>query len=263
MNNSLNVQKQGGIVTATLNRPEQRNAFDDEMILGLESLVAEINEDRSLKVLIITGAGSAFCAGGDVKQMQNKTGMFGGSTNDIRQQYRFGIQRIPRAMYDLEVPAIAAVNGPAYGAGCDLTTMCDIRIASPKAVFAESFVKLGLIPGDGGAWLLPRTVGMSRAAEMTFTGDPVDAETAQSWGLVSKVVAADELLREANNLAARIASNPAEAIRASKRLLVEGQKQSLQSILELSASLQASLHHSEDHAEAVAAMLEKRKPNFK
>ena len=263
MGNSLIVQKNNGVVIATLNKPEQRNAFDDEMIAGLEQLVAEINADRAQKVLIITGAGTAFCAGGDVKQMQNKTGMFGGSSSDIRQQYRFGIQRVPRALYDLEVPSIAAVNGPAYGAGCDLTTMCDIRIASPKAVFAESFVKLGLIPGDGGAWLLPRAVGMSRAAEMTFTGDAIDAETAESWGLVSKVVAEEQLLAEAQALAERIASNPSDALRGSKRLLVEGQRQSLHSILELSASLQSGLHHGEDHEEAVNAMLEKRKPNFK
>ena len=121
-------------------------------------------------MVILTGAGSAFSSGGNVKHMRDKTGMFGGSPAQLRNGYRRGIQRIPLAMMALEVPAIAAVNGPAIGAGCDLTCMCDMRIASERAVFAESFVKVGIIPGDGGAWLLPRAVGMARASEMAFTG---------------------------------------------------------------------------------------------
>ena len=140
--------------------------------------------------------------------------------------------------------------------------MCDIRIASERAVFAENFVKVGLIPGDGGAWFLPRQVGMSRAAEMTFTGEPINAETALAWGLVSKVVAPDELLSAARELAARIAANPPKQLRMAKRLLREGVHARLGDLLELSASFQAACHQTEDHTEAVEALLETRVPVF-
>ena len=148
------------------------------------------------------------------------------------------------------------------GAGCDLTMMCDMRIASEKAIFAESFVKVGLIPGDGGAWFLPRVVGISRANEMAYTGEPVNAETALAWGMVSRVVAPDELLNAANELAARIAVNPPSALRMTKKLLKEGEHMQLPSILEMSATLQSLAHQTKDHAEAVDAIIEKRTPNF-
>jgi enoyl-CoA hydratase/carnithine racemase len=180
----------------------------------------------------------------------------------IRESYRQGIQRIPLALYNLEVPTIAAVNGAAIGAGCDLACMCDIRIASDKATFAESFVKVGIIPGDGGAWFLPRAVGMSKAAEMSFTGDAIDAKEALRIGLISQLTTADALLKTANTLANRITSNPSLVLRMTKRLLREGQKQSLESLLELSAGLQSIAHKTDDHREAVHAFLEKRKPNF-
>jgi enoyl-CoA hydratase/carnithine racemase len=180
----------------------------------------------------------------------------------IRESYRQGIQRIPLALYNLEVPTIAAVNGAAIGAGCDLACMCDIRIASDKATFAESFVKVGIIPGDGGAWFLPRAVGMSKAAEMSFTGDAIDAKEALRIGLISQLTTADALLETANTLANRITSNPSLVLRMTKRLLREGQKQSLESLLELSAGLQSIAHKTDDHREAVHAFLEKRKPNF-
>jgi enoyl-CoA hydratase/carnithine racemase len=160
------------------------------------------------------------------------------------------------------VPSIAAVNGPAVGAGCDLACMCDLRIASTLASFAESFIRVGLIPGDGGAWLLPRIVGMSKAMEMSFTGDPVPADEAQRCGLVSRVVAPEALLSEARALAARIARNPGQVLRFSKRLLREGQQQPLASLLELSAALQVLAHKSPAHAEAVTAFIDKREPTF-
>jgi enoyl-CoA hydratase/carnithine racemase len=140
--------------------------------------------------------------------------------------------------------------------------MCDIRIASVNAQFAESFVKVGIIPGDGGAWFLPRTVGMSKAAEMSFTGDTIDAEEALRIGLVSKVVDPENLMREAIELASRIASNPGMVLRMTKRLLREGQRQDLPSLLELAANLQSIAHKTSDHREAVNAFLEKRKPKF-
>jgi enoyl-CoA hydratase/carnithine racemase len=156
---------------------------------------------------------------------------------------------------------IAAVNGPAIGAGLDLACMCDIRIASENAVFAESFVKIGIIPGDGGAWLLQRVVGVSKAAEMTFTGDPINAQEALACGLVSKVVAADRLMDEALALARRIAANPGHQLRMAKRLIREAQTNRLDTILEMSAAFQALAHSTEEHrvliAEAVARISKK------
>jgi len=254
---------QDHIVILTLNRHETRNAIsDDEMIQAIEDAVQKINLDHEVRVVIITGAGSAFSSGGNVKDMRDKKGMFNGTSAEIRDGYRFGIQRIPLAIYDLEVPIIAAVNGAAIGAGCDLTMMCDMRIASEKAFFAESFVKVGLIPGDGGAWFLPRVIGLSRANEMAYTGEPVDAATALAWGLVSEVVSPEELMPAALRLAGRIAVNPPTALRMTKQLIKEGQHSRLDSLLEMSASLQALAHQTKDHAEAVDAIIEKRKPQF-
>ncbi len=253
----------GAVVTLTLNLPETRNPISDPgMIDALEAAVARINADMTVRAVILTGAGSAFSSGGNVKHMRDRVGMFGGSPASVRNGYRNGIQRIPLALNALEVPAIAAVNGPAIGAGCDLTCMCDIRIASTDAIFAESFVKVGIIPGDGGAWLLPRAVGLSRACEMAFTGESIDARMALAWGLVSDVVAPDELLPAARRLAARIAANPPQVLRMTKRLIREGQHMRLDSLLELSASMQAIAHHTKDHEEAVSALLEKREGVF-
>jgi enoyl-CoA hydratase/carnithine racemase len=165
-------------------------------------------------------------------------------------------------VYNLDVPLIAAVNGYAIGAGCDLACMCDIRIASETARFAESFIKVGLVPGDGGAWLLPRVVGMSKAAEMSFTGEMLDAAAALSCGLVSRVVAPEALLDEAMALARRIAANPGPTLRLTKRLLREGQTTRLDSLLELSAAYQAIAHKTAEQVEAVNAFVEKRAPRF-
>jgi enoyl-CoA hydratase/carnithine racemase len=194
--------------------------------------------------------------------MRDRTGMFGGAPQEIAEQYRKGIQRIPRALLSLDVPAIAAVNGPAIGAGCDLACMCDLRIASERAVFAESFVKVGIVPGDGGSWLLPRIVGYARAAEMAFTGEMIDAAEALSLGLVSRVVPSAQLMDAAMELAGRIARNPPHVLRWTKRLLKESQHERLDTILTMAASFQALAHQTQDHAEAVAAMLEKRAPEF-
>lgn len=263
MTSPLLYEFQDHTVTLTLNRPETRNPISEpEMIEAFEEAIERINQDTEVRAVILTGAGSAFSSGGNVKHMRDRTGMFGGTPAQIRQGYRHGIQRIPKAMATLEVPAIAAVNGPAIGAGCDLTCMCDMRIASERAVFAESFVKVGIIPGDGGAWLLPRAVGMARASEMAFTGDAIDAQTALQWGLVSQVVAPEALMDAARQLASRIVCNPPDVLRMTKRLLREGQQQGLDALLELSASMQALAHHTRDHEEAVAALLEKRQGKF-
>lgn len=263
MSTPLLIEHRDGICILTLNRPELRNPISDaDMVGALEEAVTEVNRDHRVLALILTGAGSAFSSGGNIKHMQDREGMFGGTPLEVRQGYRQGIQRIPKALYHCEVPTIAAVNGPAIGAGCDLTLMCDMRIASTQARFAESFVKVGIIPGDGGAWLLPRAVGMSRACEMAFTGDAIDAHTALAWGMVSQVVEPEALMDSAMALARRITVNPPEVLRMTKKLLREGQQASLESLLELSAAMQALAHHTRDHQEAVAAMLERRPPVF-
>src|SRR3546814_8743129 len=149
---------------------------------------AEINADPAVRCAILTGSGKCFSAGGDVKAMREGTGNFSGGAVQIREGYRSNIHRAARAFFGLDMPLIAAVNGPAIGLGCDVACMADVRLASDTAKFGVTFLKLGLVPGDGGTWLLPRTISMSRAAELFFTGDTIDAETACEWGLVSRVV---------------------------------------------------------------------------
>ncbi|MFY8196418.1 MAG: crotonase/enoyl-CoA hydratase family protein [Novosphingobium sp.] len=259
----LLVERDGPVVIATLNRPETRNAISETAHSEeIAQFCASVTRDFSVRAVVLTGAGKAFCAGGNVKHMAEKIGMFGGSPFSIRNQYRTGIQLIPTAVYDLEVPVVAAINGPAIGAGLDLACMTDIRIASEAALFAESFVKLGIVPGDGGAWLLPRVIGMARASLMTLTGDTINAAKALEYGLVSEVVAPESLMSRAMEVAHAIAANPGHATRMAKRLLREGQDMKLAPLLELSAAYQALAHHTHDHHEAVSAFLDKRKPEL-
>ncbi|MBV1798849.1 crotonase/enoyl-CoA hydratase family protein [Siccirubricoccus sp. G192] len=251
------------MVTLTLNAPERRNAIST--FADCDAVVDachRINRDRSVRAVILTGEGTAFCAGGDLKAMRDRRGIIEGSHADLRENYRRGVQRMAQALYECDAPTIAAVNGPAIGLGLDVTCMCDIRIASEKASFAESFVKVGIVPGDGGAWLLPRVVGMSVACEMSFTGDMLDAQAAQAVRLVSRVVPHEGLMQAARDLAGRIATNPPEVLRMTKRLLRESEHVRLSTLLEMSAAYQALAHSTEDHKEAVSALLEKRKPSF-
>ena len=263
MNDAVLFDHDGAVVTLTLNRPETRNPVTDpEILAALNDAYARIAADASIGCVIVTGTGKAFSAGGNLKHMRDREGGFGGSAAAVSEQYRQGIQRAMLALYRLEVPTIAAVNGAAYGAGCDMACACDMRIASTDAVFAENFVKVGLISGDGGAWLLPRVVGFARACEMSFTGDPVDANAALAFGLVSRVVPATDLMDATRQLASRIAFNPSRQLRMAKRLLREGQVTRLDSLLELAAALQGACHHTRDHEEAIGAFFEKRPPTF-
>ena len=255
---------EGGIVTLTLNRPDMRNPLTDaDMLEAILAALTRLEEDSSARVAILTGAGKAFSSGGNMHAMREGGGLKDALPARTRNNYKRGIQRLPLAFAALEVPVIAAVNGPAIGAGCDLTCMCDLRIAGESAKFAESFVKIGLVSGDGGAWLLPRVVGWSKAAEMALTGDMIDAQEALACGLVSQVVPDAELLDAARALARRIAANPPHAERMTKRLLWEGRSAALASVLEMAAPMQALAHATGDHSEAVEAFLEKRKPVFR
>ncbi len=256
--------QQGGIVTLTLNDPARRNPISERgMVDAIIAALERIDADPAVRVAILTGAGSAFSSGGDLRAMQDAAPARAAAPAATPAYYRHGIQRIPLAFERINVPVIAAVNGPAIGAGLDLACMCDIRIAARSARFAESFVKVGIIAGDGGAWLLPRLVGFSRAAELAFTGDPLTAEEALAAGLVSRVVADADLIQAARALAERIAVNPPHAVRMTKRLLLEGRTLRMDSLLEMAAAMQSLVHATGDHREAVAAFLEKRPPVFR
>lgn len=263
MSEKLLYDQDGHVVTITFNMPETRNALTDaDLCAAIVAAMRRIDADQTVRCAIVTGTGTAFSSGGNLKHMKEKSSIFGGDAVDGKDAYRRGIQQVARAMWECEVPLIAAVNGPSYGAGFDTTCLCDIRIASTAATFAENFARVGLISGDGGAWLLQRAIGLSRAAEMTFTAEPVDAATALAWGLVSRVVEPDELMPEARRLAARIARNPPRQLRMAKRLLREGINNRLDTVLELAAAYQGACQQTKDYEEAVASLLEKREAVF-
>jgi len=194
--------------------------------------------------------------------MQEKVGTFAGSPAAIQEQYRRGIQQIPLAISRADLPIIAAVNGAAIGAGLDLACMCDLRIGSEKALLGETFINLGIISGDGGAWFLQRLIGYQRAAELAFTGRLVKAEEALRLGIFLEVVPHDELLGRATSLAAEIAAKAPNALRLTKKLMKLAQRSDLPDFLETAAAFQAVSHHTADHFEAVNAFLEKRKAEF-
>ena len=247
-----------GVATVTLNLPETRNPISGQpMVDALVATLERLDVDREVRAVIVTGAGSAFSSGGDLSTIGRPGGLGGGEPAHTPAQYVANIQRVPLAFQRMDTPVIAAVNGAAIGAGCDLACMCDIRIAGESAVFAESFVKIGLIPGDGGAWLLPRAVGYSKACEMAFTGDRLDAQAALACGLVSRVVPDAALMDEARALARRIAANPRDIVRMTKQLIKRGMEMRLAEVLELSGALQALAHTTPEH-KAIMARLQGR-----
>ncbi len=256
----ISFEQQGTIAILTLNRPEVRNTITEPaMIAEILDALLRVQADEAISVMILTGAGSAFSAGGNVKDMYNKEGMFAGDPDQIRNNYRQGIQQIPLAFQRLDVPTIAAVNGPAIGAGCDLTCMCDIRLASDRARFGETFVSVGLIPGDGGAYFLPRVIGYAKALELAFTCRVIDAAEALRIGLVSEVVPHERLLERSLEMAAEIAKQPARILRLAKRLFSLVQGKSLEEALEISAAFQALCHNTPEHMQALEAFFAKQK----
>lgn len=255
MNKNVLEKKESGIRILTLNRPEIRNALSSEMLADLTTNLHAVQSDPDATVLILTGAGSAFCSGGDIQEMVAKEGMFKGTFIEIYSHYRKEIQTMVRTLYQLEIPTIAAVNGPAIGAGNDMAAFCDFRIGSKKAVFAESFVHLGLLSGDGGNWILPRIIGIAQATQMALTGDPIDAEKAWEIGLISSLTEEIDLLPSALKLASKMANLPQYAVRMTKQLLRKSFDSSLDTALDEAASLQALLHGTDDHRKAVANLL--------
>lgn len=265
-------EKKDNIATITLNRPEKLNAFSVNMIKGWVEALKDAQDDDSVRVILVTGAGKAFCAGGDVQAMKRGEGFFSeedfppaGANNAYHKKKSLWelIHRVPLTLENIDKPVICAVNGDAVGAGCDMALMCDLRIAADSARFSEGYVKLGLVPGDGGAFLLPRLVGLPRALELLWTGDMISARDAWQMGLVNRVVPGENLLEETYRLANKIAQGPPLAIRMIKRAVYQGLKSDLKTSLDLISSHMAIITETLDHREGVNALLEKRKPDFK
>ncbi len=253
------------IAVLTINLPDSRNPISGKTVIAeIEDACRGLQFNDDVTVLILTGAGKAFSAGGNVKDMQRRAKEFvGGPIVLAEEAYRRGIQRIPMALDGLDVPIIAAVNGPAIGAGCDMAMMADIRIASTQAKFGETFLNLGLIPGDGGSWFLTRQIGYQRAAELTFTARVIEAEEAKEIGMVLRVVEPDQLMPECMKLARTIAEKPPRQVRLAKQLLKKSQRLGLKDFLDTCALANSVAQHTEDHIEGVTALLEKRSPVFK
>jgi enoyl-CoA hydratase/carnithine racemase len=254
------LELEGRIATLTLNRNDVRNALtSSELVNDIPAALAWAGSCPEVSVLIMTGAGSAFSAGGNIKTMGERAK---DPAFELQRAYRAGIQRIPLAFEQCDVPVIAAINGPAIGAGFDMANMCDIRIGSTLARFGETFVNLGIIPGDGGAWFLTRLVGAQRAAELTLTGRTITADEAKALGLLLEVVEPDQLMPAAKALATQMARKPPQALRYAKKLLKLAQRQQLEEHLDVCAAYQALCHKTEDHQEALAAFFEKRQGRF-
>ncbi len=248
---------QDRVATLTLNRHDVRNALTGTALAQDICTVADwVNRCDDVSVLLITGAGSAFSAGGNVKHMAERSGEFAGDAAELAQRYRQGIQQIPLAMQGIEVPVIAAVNGAAIGAGFDLANMADMRYASTAAKFGETFLNLGIIPGDGGAWFMQRLIGYQRAFELTLTGRTIGAQEAKDLGLVLEVFAPEELMPRTLEMAQRIAAQPPKATRLTKRLMKMAQRTELKDFLDICAAFQGMCHQEPEHMAAVQKMLQ-------
>ncbi len=249
-----------GVATITLNRPEKRNAFNTSMLQAWTAALEESQGREDVRAIVLTGAGQAFCSGGDVGGMKDRAE---DTALERKRSLTDRVHRIPLTMLSMDKPVLVAVNGVATGAGMDMALMGDIRIAAASARFAETYVKIGIVPGDGGAWFLPRIVGMSRALELLWTGRFVDAQEALRLGIVSDIVPDQSLMDHTLALAQQIAAGPPVAIRMIKRAARQAQTMDLASHLDQISSHMAVVYATEDHQEAVAAFLEKRAPVFK
>jgi enoyl-CoA hydratase/carnithine racemase len=250
------LQLNNRVAILTFGRDDVRNALTGTaLICDILKTASWVNACQDVSVLIITGAGKAFSAGGNIKDMANRTGDFAGDAAEIERRYRTGIQQIPLAMEKIEVPVIAAVNGAAIGAGFDLANMADMRFAAEDAKFGETFLNLGIIPGDGGAWFLQRQIGYQKAAELTFTGRIISAQEAFDMGLVLNVYPTAQLIPNTLDFAEKIAKQPPEATRRTKRLLKAANKMQLPEFLDFSACFQGMCHNSAEHAAAMQAFI--------
>lgn len=245
-----------GVARIVLDRPERMNAFTFEMIDAWAAALRHCRSDDSVKVVTVTGAGKAFCSGGDIVEMVDRLDQ----TPEQRRDEIFNrVQRIALALEDLDKPVIAIVNGVATGAGMDLALMCDIRYAAQSARFAETYIKVGLVPGAGGTHFLPRLVGASKALELFLTAEFVDADEALSLGIVNRVFPDDTLQEEAEKIVRKMAAGPAWAMRAIKRAIYQGMRNDLRTNLDVIASHYAVATSAQDHRDAVQAFKSARK----
>lgn len=252
------LERKGSIATLTLNRPEKLNAINEKMIEELSSAITRLGQDRESRVLVITGAGRAFCSGADVGDMARAAG----ATMEIRYRTQMA-HKIILAMTEIEKPVIAKVNGVAVGIGCSLALSTDMIIASENAQFSLIFSQIGLIPDGGSLFHLPRLVGPAKAKELVFTARKVDAKEAERIGLINKAVPAEKLDNEVDTLTKQLAEGPTVAFGIAKKIMNKGLSMDLSSVLECEASGQALVGTTEDAREGVIAFLEKRKPKFK
>ncbi|MEU2003437.1 enoyl-CoA hydratase/isomerase family protein [Rhodococcus sp. NPDC019627] len=246
-----------GVGTILLNRPHRKNAFTFDMLDAWAEALRSARTDPDVRVVLVTGAGGSFCAGVDLDDFSEIT-----STLGRQQVLQDRVHRVAAGALDLDKPLIAAVDGVAVGAGMDMALACDIRLASTRARFSEAYVRVGLIPGDGGAHLLPRIVGQARALELLWTGRFVEAQEALDLGIVLSVHSPEELPEAAQDLCRRLADGPPVAIRAIKRLVRNGENVDFRTSLSMVAAEQAVVQSTQDSAEAVAAFREKRAPAF-
>jgi len=261
----ITYDKADGIATITLNRPERMNAFTPTMINEWYAALLDAHTDADIRVVILTGAGRGFCAGADV----SGRGPIGNLMNrdrslvENRSFLRDGVQRIPRLVSIMEKPYIAAVNGPAAGAGMDMASMCDIRFAADTARMGMTYVRMGIIPGDGGAYYLPRIIGMAKALDLIWTGRMMDAQEALAIGYVSAVVPADDLMAYTRAYAEKLVKGPAVAIQQAKRLAYRSQDATLDAALDLAGHAMFVAQSTEDAIEGPRSFAEKREPEFK
>ncbi|MCE2501287.1 MAG: enoyl-CoA hydratase/isomerase family protein [Dehalococcoidia bacterium] len=256
------------IARLTLNRPDRLNAINDQMQVEIAEAVAQADADPDVRALIITGAGRAFCAGGDMNQLGGSTngngsGWTSGNADQVRRSFRLA-QDMILGVQRCEKPVIAMVNGVATGAGLDLACACDIRIGTPRSRFMSAYVRIGLFPGFGGTWLYPRTMGsLGRAAEMLFTGDFLEAEEAYRLGFLNRLVDEEDLEATTLAMAERIAAGPPIAIRLSKMMLYKGLEFDLETAMKMAAAGETITLTSQDHVEGVAAFREKRAAEYR
>jgi enoyl-CoA hydratase/carnithine racemase len=263
---------ENGIARIILNRPDSLNAFSTEMIELWIHALETIRDSEEIRVVVLTGNGRAFCSGGDIKSMIRGEGLLynNSGAEDListalarKNSLWKRIQRIPLLMQEIDKPVIAVIHGIALGAGLDMALMCDIRIAAQSSKVSEGYVKAGIVPGDGGAYFLPRIVGVDKALEMLWTGDTFTAEEAKQMGLITHVVPDEELNDFVDKYIRRLADGPQEAMRFMKRAVYQGLHMDLRSSLDMISSAMGIVTELEDYQEGIRAIVEKRKPNFK
>jgi enoyl-CoA hydratase/carnithine racemase len=261
----INYEKADGIATITLNRPERMNAFTPVMLNEWLEALTDAHTDDDVGAVILTGTGRGFCTGADVSRDGEGLSLVDRSRThvDNRNFLRDSVQRIPRLVSIMEKPYIAAVNGAAVGAGMDMASMCDMRFAAESARFGMTYIRMGLIPGDGGCYFLPRIVGLAKALDLIWTGRLFDAQEALAMGYVSAVVPADELIAYTREYAMRLVKGPAVAIQQAKRLAYRSQELSLDAALDLAQQAMFIAQSTEDSREGPRAFVEKRDPQFK